>query len=67
MITDNPTKRPLLHRLFRAGLGNNLITVWVTEKGQYASGQVETETKVQIGRYTILRWTKFYTPSHDQD
>ena len=57
-----PPRRTLLQRLFRAGLGNNLITVWVEVVGRYGDGQVETETKIQLGRYTVLRWTRYYTP-----
>jgi hypothetical protein len=56
------TPRPLLHRLFRAGLGRNLITVWVEEKARNSYGQVETETRIHLGRYVLLRWTRFYTP-----
>lgn len=58
-------RRTLLQRLFRAGLGRNLITVWTEEKGRYAYGQVETETQIKLGRYTVLRWTSFYTPVID--
>jgi hypothetical protein len=43
-------------------LADNLITVWVEVVGRYADGQVETETKIQLGRYTVLRLTRFYTP-----
>lgn len=46
MIHEKPARRPFLHRLFRAGLGSNLIIVWVEEKGRYGLGQVEAETKL---------------------
>ncbi|MBW5463687.1 hypothetical protein GOY11_21135 [Pseudomonas aeruginosa] len=62
MSIEKTPRRPLLHRLFRAGLGRNLITVWVEEKGRHAFGQVETETRVYLGRYVVLRWSRFYTP-----
>lgn len=67
MSIEQIPRRPLLHRLFRAGLGRNLITVWVEEKGRYALGQVETETRLKVGRYTVLRWSRFYTPVIEND
>ncbi len=62
-MSTEKTKRPLLHRLFKAGLGQEtLITVWITEKDEYAHGQTERETKIKIGRYTLLAWRTFHTP-----
>ncbi|KXK67247.1 hypothetical protein BC89_33385, partial [Pseudomonas monteilii] len=55
-LPEAPSRRTLLQRLFGAGLGQNLISVWVTEIGNYAFGQVVTETKVKLGRYTVLQW-----------
>lgn len=55
-------KRTLLQRLFRCGLGQNLISVWVDVKGEYAHGQTITETRVKLGRYTVARWTTVRTP-----
>lgn len=55
-------RRTLLQRFFRAGLGQNLICIWVQEKGRYSLGQIETESKLMLGRYTVLRWSRFYTP-----
>lgn len=63
---DAPVQRTLMQRLFRAGLGENLISVWVTETGTYSLGQVVTETKVKLGRYTVLSWTTYRTPDLDQ-
>jgi hypothetical protein len=62
--TSPAPRRTFLQWLFRCGLGNNLVTIWVSEVGQYAHGQTETETKIMLGRYTVLRWTKFYTPAN---
>lgn len=59
---DAPARRTVLQWLFRAGLGENLISVWVNEIGTYCFGQVITETKVKLGRYTVLRWTTYRTP-----
>lgn len=38
-LAEAPTRRTLLQRLFGAGLGQNLISVWVTEVGNYAFGR----------------------------
>lgn len=65
MQTNETPRRSLLHRLFGCGLGSNLITIWETEIGRYSHGQIETETKIMLGRYTVLRWTRFFTPAID--
>lgn len=62
-----PIRRTLLQRLFGAGLGQNLFSVWVTEVGNYAFGQVVTETKVKLGRYTLVQWTTYRTPELDRE
>lgn len=48
MKNEQTQRRTLLQRLFRAGLGRNLITIWVEEKGVDGLGQIETETRVQL-------------------
>jgi hypothetical protein len=63
MKNEQTQRRTLIQRLFRAGLGRNLITIWVEEKGVYGLGQIETETRVQLGRFTVLRWSRFFTPA----
>ena len=53
-------KRTLLQRLFRGGLGRPLINLWVEERtGGY--GQRTINTKLKLGRYTILRWERIHT------
>ncbi|ESW38377.1 hypothetical protein [Pseudomonas taiwanensis] len=66
-LAEAPTRRTLLQRLFGVGLGQNLISVWVTEVGNYAFGQVVTETKVKLGRYTLLQWKTYRTPELDRE
>lgn len=66
-LPEAPLRRTLLQRLFGAGLGQNLISVWVTEIGNYAFGQVITETKVKLGRYTVLQWKTYKTADLDRE
>lgn len=66
-LPEAPPWRTLLQRLFGAGIGQNLIKVWVTETGSYAFGQVVTETKVKLGRYTVLQWKTYRTPDLDRE
>jgi hypothetical protein len=58
--TDKPPKRTLLQRLFRGGLGRPLINLWIeAREGGY--GQLTTDTKLNLGRYTVLRWQSIKT------
>ncbi|MBA1203592.1 hypothetical protein G7009_17865 [Pseudomonas capeferrum] len=66
-LPEASPRRTLLQRIFGAGLGQNLISVWVTEIGNYAFGQVVTETKVKLGRYTVLHWKTYRTPDLDRE
>lgn len=58
--TEKPPKRTLLQRLFRGGLGRPLINLWV-EESTYAHGQRHTETRLKLGRYTVLHWESIKT------
>lgn len=51
----DPPRRTLLQRLFRGGLGRPLINLWVEERTG-GSGQSITETRLNLGRYTVLHW-----------
>lgn len=55
-----PPKRPLLQRLFRGGLGRPLINMWVEER-TCGDGQRITNTKLNLGRYTVLHWERINT------
>ena len=59
------SRRTIWQWVFGCGLDQSLVTVWVTEIGKYDQGQTETETKVMLGRYTVLRWSRIYTPATD--
>ena len=55
-----PPKRTLLQRLFRGGLGRPLINLWVEER-TCGYGQRITDTKLKLGRYTVLHWERIHT------
>ena len=58
MATVNTVpRRTFLQRLFRGGLGRPLVNLWV-EVRSYGGYQHVTETKLKLGRYTVLRWEK---------
>lgn len=52
---EKPLKRTLLQRLFRGGLGRPLVNLWVEERTN-GDGQRTINTKLNLGRYTILHW-----------
>lgn len=56
----NPSKRTLLQRLFRGGLGRPLINLWVEDRA-CGAGQRITDTKLKLGRYTVLHWERIHT------
>lgn len=56
----NPVKRTLLQRLFRGGLGRPLVNLWI-ETRDCCDGQRITDTKLNLGRYTVLRWQSIRT------
>ena len=58
--TAKPPKRTLLQRLFRGGLGRPLINLWVEERTA-GYGQRHTETRLKLGRYTVLHWESIKT------
>lgn len=58
--TEKPLKRTLLQRLFRGGLGRPLINLWVMESTA-GYGQRHTETRLKLGRYTVLHWESIKT------
>jgi hypothetical protein len=51
-----------IKRLFKCHPDNMLITVWREEVGEYAFGQKEYKTNINIGGYRVLAWRSFYTP-----
>lgn len=56
---EKPLKRTLLQRLFRGGLGRPLINLWIETRGDH--DQITTDTKLNLGRYTVLRWQTIKT------
>lgn len=64
--TMAPTKRTLLQRLFRGGLGRPLVNMWV-ETRACGYGQRITDTKLNLGRYTVLRWQSIRTDLDELD
>lgn len=52
---EKPPKRTFLQRLFRGGLDRPLINLWIEER-ECGYGQRITDTKLKLGRYTVLRW-----------
>lgn len=59
-MTDKPLRRTLLQRLFRGGLGRPLVNLWVTERA-CGDGQRITESRLKLGRYTVLHWERIHT------
>ncbi len=57
---EAPPRRTFLQRLFRGGLGRPLVNLWVTER-TCGYGQRITETRLNLGRYTVLHWESIYT------
>lgn len=57
--SEKPIKRTLLQRLFQGGLGRPLINLWIETRGD--SDQITTDTKLNLGRYTVLRWQSIKT------
>lgn len=53
-------KRTLLQRLFRGGLGRPLVNLWI-EEHTMGDGQRITNTKLNLGRYTVLHWETIRT------
>lgn len=56
---EKPPRRTLLQRLFRGGLERPLINLWIETRGD--SDQITTDTKLNLGRYTVLRWQSIKT------
>lgn len=61
---SKPIKRTLLQRLlqrlFRGGLGRPLINLWVEERTT-GDCQRTINTKLKLGRYTMLHWERIHT------
>lgn len=57
---ERPPRRTFLQWLFRSGLGRPLINLWVTEH-EYGHGQRITESRLKLGRYTVLHWERIRT------
>lgn len=53
-------RRTFLQRLFRGGLGRPLVNLWVEQRNS-GDGQRTTDTRVKLGRYTVLRWETITT------
>lgn len=53
-------RRTLMQRLFRGGLGRPLVNLWV-ETRQCHDSQRITDTRLMLGRYTVLRWETIRT------
>jgi hypothetical protein len=57
---ETPARRTLLQRIFRGGIGRPLINLWVTEKTT-GCGQRTIDTRLNLGRYTMLHWERIHT------
>lgn len=64
--TEAPPKRTLLQRLFRGGLGRPLVNLWVETRDINESQRV-TDTKLKLGRYTVLHWESIKTDMNQFD
>ncbi|NLT99805.1 hypothetical protein [Pseudomonas lundensis] len=53
-------RRTSLQRIFRGGLGRPLVNLWI-ETREVGCGQRTTDTKLNLGRYTVLRWQSITT------
>lgn len=53
-------RRTFLQWLFRGGLGRPLINLWIETRGG-GGGQLTTDTRLNLGRYTVLRWQSIKT------
>jgi hypothetical protein len=51
-----------IKKLFSCPPDRNLILVWREETDILGSRQVHTDTKVMLGRHTVLCWTTIYSP-----
>lgn len=51
-----------IKKLFRCPQDRSLILVWREETHRNSGGQIESSTKISVGRYTVLRWTTIFTP-----
>ncbi|WJK10287.1 hypothetical protein [Pseudomonas fluorescens] len=58
--TEKTARRTILQRLFRGGLGRPLINLWVEER-TCGYGQRITESRLNLGRYTVLHWERIHT------
>lgn len=52
--------RTFLQWIFRCGLGRPLVNLWI-ETREVSCGQRITDTKLNLGRYTVLRWQSITT------
>lgn len=53
-------RRTFLQWLFRGGLGRPLVNLWI-ETRECGDGQRITDTTLNLGRYTVLRWQSITT------
>jgi hypothetical protein len=54
-------RRTFLQWLFRGGLGRPLVNLWVEERSHGGGHQRTTDTRLNLGRYTLLRWQRITT------
>mgnify|MGYP003406963789 CR=1 FL=1 len=54
-----------IKKLFDCPQDRNMILVWREETNRNKAGQIESDTKIYIGRYTLLKWSTIYTPVDD--
>lgn len=59
-LMPSAPRRTLLQRLFRGGLGRPLISLWVEVRNN-SDEQRTTDTRLKLGRYTVLRWETITT------
>lgn len=53
-------RRTFLQRLFRGGLGRPLVNLWIETRACNDAQRI-TDTKLNLGRFTVLRWQSIRT------
>jgi hypothetical protein len=56
-----------IKKLFSCPQDRNLILVWREDTDVFGGNQVHTDTKIMLGRYTVLCWTTIHTRAEPQD
>lgn len=54
--------KKLIKRLLGCPKDRSLILVWKVKEAEHALGQIETTTRISVGRYKLFSWTTVFTP-----